>query len=74
MVTEGVHPYLSAWWPPGHIIGYEHEFHHAVVDFMDAVENNKVIEPNFEDGLKEMQVIEAGKKSADTGQKVQIPE
>jgi predicted dehydrogenase len=73
MVTESVHPYLSAWWPPGHIIGYEHEFHHAVVDFMDAVENNKVIEPNFVDGLKEMQVIEAGKKSSETGQSVQVP-
>lgn len=74
LVTEGVHPFVSAWWPPGHIIGYEHEFHHAVVDFMDAVQYNKVIEPNFEDGVKEMRVIEAGFKSADTGQRVEIVE
>ena len=40
IVTESTHPYISAWWPPGHIIGYEHEFVHAVVDFIDAMVNN----------------------------------
>ena len=32
LVTEGVHPYLSAWWPCGHIIGYEHTFVNAFND------------------------------------------
>jgi len=72
MVTEGVHPYVSAWWPPGHTIGYEHEFHHAVVDFMNAIDIGTMIEPNFRDGLIEMQVIEAGLKSSESGQKVYL--
>jgi predicted dehydrogenase len=72
MVTEGVHPYVSAWWPPGHVIGYEHEFHHAVVDFMNAIDTGGLIEPNFRDGLIEMQVIEAGLKSSESGQKVYL--
>ncbi|MBZ5565241.1 MAG: Gfo/Idh/MocA family oxidoreductase, partial [Acidobacteriia bacterium] len=32
LATESVHPYVGAWWPPGHIIGYEHTFVHAVHD------------------------------------------
>jgi predicted dehydrogenase len=34
LVTNATHPYVGAWWPPGHIIGYEHEFTHAVSDFL----------------------------------------
>lgn len=37
LVTEGDHPYMSAWWPPGHIIGYEHSFTHEMRDFIEAV-------------------------------------
>ena len=36
LVTERVHDYANAWWPPGHIIGYEHGFVHAVVDFSES--------------------------------------
>ena len=73
MVTEGEeHDYVANWWPPGHIIGYEHEFHHAVVDFMDAVANGTSIEPNFYDGLKEIEVLTAGLESAASGQRVEL--
>src|SRR5258706_8381406 len=27
--TESCHPYMTHWWPPGHLIGYEHGFVHA---------------------------------------------
>ncbi len=73
LATEGgQHDYVAAWWPPGHIIGYEHEFHHAVVDFMAAIETGSPIAPNFYDGLKEVEVLAAGSKSAETGQRVQL--
>lgn len=72
LATEPVHDYMEGWWPPGHIIGYEHEFIHGVVDFVDAIVNDKPIEPNFEDGLKEMEVLDAALKSAETGKKVVI--
>ena len=70
VATEPVHPYIANWWPPGHIIGYEHEFHHAVSDFLCAIDKEEQIEPNFYDGMKEMQVLEAGLLSAETGQRV----
>jgi predicted dehydrogenase len=72
IVTEGVHDYVANWWPPGHIIGYEHEFVHAVVDFLKAVDTKTKIEPNFYDGMKEMEVLEAGLRSAETGKVVEL--
>ena len=30
LVTEPGYPYLSAWWPPGHVLGWEHTFTHEV--------------------------------------------
>jgi predicted dehydrogenase len=72
IATESVHPYVAHWWPPGHVIGYEHEFHHAVVDFLNAIETGQPIAPNFYDGVREMEVLEAGLKSAETGRRVDL--
>jgi len=71
-VTNATHPYVAAWWPPGHIIGYEHEFTHAVVDFMTAYDKGTKIEPNLYDGLKNVQILEAAIKSSNTGQRINI--
>ena len=72
VVTDPVHPYISAWWPPGHIIGYEHEFVHATADFVKAIVEDTKPWPNFYDGMKGMQVIEAGIESAETGRRVDL--
>ncbi len=69
MATESTHPYIANWWPPGHIIGYEHAFVHAMVDFIKAIENKSKIYPNFEDGVRILSVLEAGLKSAESGKK-----
>jgi len=73
IATESEHPYIAHWWPPGHMIGYEHEFTHAVVDFLHAIAGGKPIAPNFRDGVKIMQVLDAGLKSAATGRRVTVP-
>lgn len=72
LVTNSTHPYVAAWWPPGHIIGYEHEFSHAIVDFLAAIEKGTQVAPNFYDGMKVMQILEAAIKSAAMGQKVNV--
>jgi len=72
LATEACHDYIKNWWPPGHIIGYEHEFVHAVVDFLGAVSNKTSISPNFHDGLKTMQVLDAALTSAKTGKRIDI--
>ena len=74
LVTNPSHPYEAAWWPPGHIIGYEHEFTHAVVDFLNALDKGTTIAPNFSDGVRIMQVLEAGILSSNLGRKVNVAE
>jgi predicted dehydrogenase len=64
IVTEGVHPFVGAWWPPGHIIGYEHTFTHTVFDFIQAVVAGKSVQPTFADGLENQKVLEAVEKSS----------
>lgn len=66
-VTESVHPYVGAWWPAGHIIGYEHTFVHAMHDFLTALENDTLPSPNFTDGVKNQAVLEAVERSAKSG-------
>ena len=36
LVNEPEHPYMDAWWPQGHIIGWEHTFTHEIRDFLVA--------------------------------------
>ncbi|MCL2232495.1 MAG: Gfo/Idh/MocA family oxidoreductase [Treponema sp.] len=74
MVTESTHPYAGAWWAPGHLIGYEHAFVHAMADFLTALKEGKPVTPNMEDGKKIMQVLEAAIKSSDEGRKVAVAE
>jgi predicted dehydrogenase len=67
LATEGVHPFFGAWWPPGHIIGYEHTFVHAVYELMNAINNRPTIMPDFRDGAQCVAVLEAVEKSAGDG-------
>lgn len=66
LVTERSHPYMKAWWPPGHIIGYEHTFTHTVYDLLEAIADKRVPEPNFEDGVRNQRVMAAMEKAART--------
>jgi predicted dehydrogenase len=74
LVTQGggVQPYVGNWWPPGHIIGYEHTFVHTVADFVNACVDGKSTQPTFDDGLKNQRVLEAAEESAKTRQWVKI--
>ena len=66
LVTESTHPYVKAWWPPGHIIGYEHTFTHTVYDLLEAMARDKVPQPNFADGVRNQRVLGAIEKAAAT--------
>ncbi len=66
-VTEALHPFTGAWWPPGHIIGYEHTFVHAIHEFLTCIEKDRMPSPNFEDGVKNQMVCDAIEASAKSG-------
>ncbi|MFI1421997.1 Gfo/Idh/MocA family protein [Streptomyces sp. NPDC020731] len=65
LVTEPDHPYLEAWWPPGHGLGYEHTFVHQARDLVHAVAEGRTPEPSFADGLQVQRVLAAVEESAE---------
>ncbi|NJQ02908.1 Gfo/Idh/MocA family protein [Streptomyces zingiberis] len=64
LVTEADHPYLEAWWPPGHGLGYEHTFVHQARDLVHAIAAGTDPEPSFADGLQVQRVLAAVEESA----------
>jgi predicted dehydrogenase len=66
-VTEPTHPYVGAWWPPGHGLGYEHSFTHQVVDLVRDIGEGRDPAPSFADGLRVQLVLDAVEKSASAG-------
>jgi predicted dehydrogenase len=64
LVTEADHPYLEAWWPPGHGLGYEHTFVHQAADLVRAIAAGDQPEPSFDDGLQVQRVLAAVEESA----------
>ena len=67
LVTEPQHPYLSAWWPAGHMLGYEHGFTHQAKDFIEALVAGTQPTPSFADGLQVQKVLAAVETSAGNG-------
>lgn len=57
--TGGCHPYMEAWWPAGHGLGFEHTFIHAVHALVKAIDSDEPCSPSFVDGVKCQQVLEA---------------
>jgi predicted dehydrogenase len=64
LVTEPGHPYLSAWWPPGHVLGWEHTFTHQARDLVTAIATGGELAPSFADGLQVQRVLDAVERSA----------
>ncbi|GAB3519269.1 Gfo/Idh/MocA family protein [Arthrobacter monumenti] len=64
LVTEEEHPYLQAWWPTGHILGWDHTFTSQAADFINAIASGTPPEPSFEDGLAVQRVLESLQNSA----------
>jgi predicted dehydrogenase len=73
LVTEPDHPYVGAWWPPGHLLGYEHGFTHQVVDLVTAMADGTDPAPSFADGLQVQRVLAAVETSSTSRQWQEIP-
>ena len=67
VVTEPDHPWVAAWWPPGHGLGYEHGFTHQVADLVTAIAAGEQPRPSFADGLQVQRVLDAVERSAAAG-------
>jgi predicted dehydrogenase len=59
LVTERDHPYMSGWYPPGHVLGWDATFVHTVLDFIHQIAGGPPARPDFEDGVRAHRVIDA---------------
>ncbi|MCQ6270708.1 Gfo/Idh/MocA family oxidoreductase [Pseudarthrobacter sp. R1] len=64
LVTEAEHPYVSGWWPAGHMLGYEHGFSHQVKDLVEGIVAGTDPHPTFADGLRVQRVLDAVERSS----------
>jgi predicted dehydrogenase len=75
LVTEPEHPFMSFWWPTGHIIGWEHTFVHELHHLLGAIAGAHEIRPHgadFEDGYRAAVVCDAIVRSAQTGSRERL--
>jgi predicted dehydrogenase len=88
LVTDEDDPYVEHWWPPGHVLGWEHTFVHENYEFLSAVDSaasetprsgggetagaGGEYHPDFQDGLAVQQVLSAIQESDERGEWVAI--
>jgi len=66
------HPYVNAWWPPGHTIGYEHLFTHEIYEFVCGLKKKAANYPTFEDAVRCQAVLDAVEKAAKSKRWVKV--
>ncbi|WP_135806297.1 Gfo/Idh/MocA family protein [Halorussus marinus] len=83
LITDAEDPYLDHWWPPGHVLGWEHTFVHENYAFLSAVasaasgtsrsdEAADAYRPNFADGLAVQRTLAAIEESHERGEWVDV--
>jgi predicted dehydrogenase len=75
LVSEADHPFLEHWWPPGHIIGWEHTFIHELHHLLRCIATDASVGPHgatFEDGYRASEVCDAILRSAAAGRREEV--
>lgn len=75
LVTDRDHPYGGRWWPPGHIIGWEHTFVHQLYHVAQAVVGATTVAPlaaDFHDGYANARACDALVEAARTGRRIRL--
>ncbi len=74
--NAGDHPYVDAYWPPAHLIGYEHGFVSQAADIIRMIAGRKPVVPmpDFEDAYQTQRVLHAAIVSARKGRAVKMSE
>jgi predicted dehydrogenase len=75
LVTEPDHPFMSLWWPPGHIVGWGDTFTHEIRHLLDAIADGGSVAPHgatFEDGYRCAEVCDAITRSSASGAREEI--
>ena len=74
-VSEPDHPFWEHWWPPGHMIGWEHTFVHELHHLLTAIRDGSDVAPHgatLEDGYRAAEVCDAIVRSSASGRREQV--
>jgi predicted dehydrogenase len=72
LVSEPDQPFWSMWWPPGHVIGWEHTFVHEILHLLTAIAEDGEVGPygaTFRDGYRAAEVCDAIVRSGESGRR-----
>ena len=72
IATEGDHPYAGSWWPPGHMLGYDHTFANVASDLLQDIALDRPCQPDFSDGVRCSAVLDAVDKSMESRSWAQV--
>jgi len=72
LVTDETDPYVDHWWPPGHVLGWEHTFVHENYEFLSAVAEGGEFSPSFEEAYQVQRVLDAVERSDERGEWVSV--
>jgi predicted dehydrogenase len=72
LATEPEHRFLDNWWPPGHILGWEHAHIHLIASFLSDIVKGETTSPTIADGVACQRVLQAVEQSAAEGRWVKI--
>ncbi|MFC6836778.1 Gfo/Idh/MocA family protein [Halomarina ordinaria] len=73
LVTDADDPYVDHWWPPGHVLGWEHTFVHENYEFLRAAAGERdEFHASFEDGLEAQRLLDAVERSDARGERVSV--
>ena len=72
LVTDESDPYVDHWWPPGHVVGWEHTFVHENYEFLAAVDAGEAFSPSFDEAYGVQTVLDAIERSDDRGTWVDV--
>jgi predicted dehydrogenase len=71
-VSDPDMPFWSWWWPPGHMIGWEHTFVHEIHHLLAAIAEDGDVAPygaTFEDGYRAAEVCDTILRSSESGER-----
>jgi predicted dehydrogenase len=74
--AAGEHPYVDAWWPDAHVLGYEHGFINMAADILQVLGRKKPLLPlpDFADAYETQRVLEAAMLSAENRCAIKLSE
>ena len=74
LATNASQPYAGAFWPDGHIIGYEHTFIDTMYDLLNGHANGVSPQPDFRAGAQCNAVLDTVEKAAASQKWEDVPQ